>query len=49
MQKLSVRLREVVVYKNRTTEGLFREKIQAPYIYFMEDNLLHAMSKLEYV
>ena len=27
MQKLSVRLREVVFYKNRTRGGLFRERV----------------------
>ena len=29
MQRLSGRLREVVVYKDRTTGGLFREEVQA--------------------
>ena len=29
MQRLSGRLREVVVYKNRTTGGIFREEFQA--------------------
>ena len=36
--------KEVVVYKNRTTGGLFWEEVNASHIYFMEDNLLHAMS-----
>ena len=40
MQRLSGRLRKVVVYKNQTT-GVSSEK-SARYIYFMEDNLLHA-------
>ena len=44
MQRLSGRLQEVVVYKNRTTGGLFWEEVNASHIYFMEDNLLHAMS-----
>ena len=42
MQRLSGRLREVVVYKNRTTAGPFREEVQAHVLY----DLLHAMSKL---
>jgi len=29
MQRLSGRLREVVVYKNQTTRGLFQEEAQA--------------------
>ena len=45
MQRLSGRLREVVVYKDRTTGRLFREEVQA----HLEDNLLHAMSKLAHV
>ena len=47
MQRLSGRLREVVVYKNRTTEASSKERSR--HIYFMEDNLLHAMSKLWHV
>ena len=44
MQRLiSGLLREVVVYKNRSTGGLFREEVQAHLL--MKDNLLHAMSK----
>ena len=38
MQRLSGRLREVVVYKNRTTEA--PSKGRSGHIYFMEDNLL---------
>ena len=33
LQGLSGRLREVVVYKNRTTGGLFREEVQAHLLY----------------
>ena len=47
MQRLSGRLREVVVYKNRTTEASSNGRSR--HIYFMEDNLLHAMSKLRHV
>ena len=47
MQRLGGRLREVVVYKNRTTEA--SSKGRSRHIYFMEDNLLHAMSKSRYV
>ena len=47
MQRLSGRLREVVIYKNRPT-GVSSEK-RSRHIYFMKDNLLHAMSKLGYV
>ena len=47
MQRLSGRLREVVVYKNRTTEASSKERSR--HIYFMEDNLLHAMSKSRHV
>ena len=47
MQRLSDRLREVVAYKNRTT-GVSSEK-RPRHIKNMEDNLLHAMSKLGYV
>ena len=47
MQRLSGRLREVVAYKNRTTWGPL-QKISG-LIYFMEDNLLHAISKLRHV
>ena len=43
MQRLCGRLREVVAYKNRTKGSLFREEVR--HIYFMEDNLLHTMSK----
>ena len=31
--RLSGRLREVVVYKNRTTEGLFQEEVRAHLLY----------------
>ena len=44
MQRLSGRSREVVVYKNRTT-GVSSER-RSGHIYFMEDNLLHAISML---
>ena len=33
MQRLNGRLRKVVVYKNRTTEGLFGEEIWAHLLY----------------
>ena len=33
MQRLSGRLREVIVYKSRTTGRLFREKAQAHLLY----------------
>ena len=33
MQRLSARLPAVVVYKNRTTGGLFREEFQAHLLY----------------
>ena len=46
MQRLSGRLQKVVVYKNRTTGGLFRKEGQAHLP--KEDNLLRAMSKLGY-
>ena len=42
MQRLSGRLREVVIYENR---GASSEK-RSGHIYFMADNLLHAISKL---
>ena len=38
----------VVVYKNRNTRGASSEK-RSRHIYFMEDNLLHAISKLYHV
>ena len=38
--------REVVSYENRTTGGFFEKK--TGHIYFKEDNLLHAISKLRY-
>ena len=44
MRRHSGRLREVVAYKNRTTE----EK-RPGHIYFMEDNLLDVISKLRHV
>ena len=44
MQRLSGRLREVVVYKNRTTGGFSRKEVQAHLPYGGSD-LLHAMSK----
>ena len=47
-QTLSGRLREVVVYKNRTTQEV-SSKNWSRHIYFTEDNLLHAMSKLGFV
>ena len=37
----------MVSYENRTTGGFFEKK--AGHIYFKEDNLLHAISKLRYV
>ena len=49
VQRLSGRLQEVVVYNKWTTGDLFREEVQAHLYYFMEDNLLQAMSKLGYV
>ena len=48
MQKLSGRLREVVVFKNRTTEGLFREEVWA-YLLYGKIILLDAISKLRHV
>ena len=48
MQTLSGRLREVVVYKNRTTQEV-SSKNWSRHIYCTEDNLLHAMSKLGFV
>ena len=47
MQRLSGRLREVVAYKNQTT-GVSSEKMYG-HIYFMENNLLHTISKLQRV
>ena len=47
MRRLSGRQREVVSYENRTTGGFFEKK--TGHIYFKEDNLLHAISKLRYV
>ena len=47
MWRLSGRLQKVVAYQNRTTEGL-SEKWSA-LIYFVDDNLLHTLSKLWYV
>ena len=47
MQRLSGRLRDVVVYKNRIHGGHFREEVQAHL--HNGDNLLHVMSKLGYV
>ena len=43
MKRLNGLSREVVAYKNRTT-GVSSKK-SSRHIYFMEDNLLHAMSK----
>ena len=37
----------VVANENRTTGGFFEKK--TGHIYFKEDNLLHAISKLQYV
>ena len=50
MQRLSGRLREVIVYKNISLEpqGAISEK-SPRHIYSLEDNLLHAMSKLRNV
>ena len=48
MQRLNGRLLGVVVYKNRTTGAFFREEVLRD-IPFMEDNLLHAISKLPHV
>ena len=39
---------EVDAYENRTTEVLFLEAMVRGLIYFTEDNLLHAISKLRY-
>ena len=47
MQRLSGRLLGVVVY-NRTTGAFFRKEVLRD-ISFMEDNLLHAISKLPHV
>ena len=47
MQRLSGRLREVISYKNRVTEGLFREEVQVHLLYGRY--LLDAMSKLRHV
>ena len=49
MQRLSGRLQEVVIYKNWTRGSLFQEEVQAHLLKIMEDNLLHAMSKLWHV
>ena len=43
-QPFSGRLREVVAHKDRTTWRLFQKDGWAHIIYFMEDNLLHAIS-----
>ena len=40
LQSLSGRLREVVIYKNRTT-GVSSEK-RSGHLYFMEDNFMNA-------
>ena len=47
MHRLSGRYRGVVSYESRTTGGFFEKK--SGHIYFKEDNLLHAISKLRYV
>ena len=47
MQTLSGHLREVFAYKNRTA-GVSSKK-RSGHIYFMEDNLLHDISKLRHV
>ena len=39
---------EVDAYENRTIEVLFLEAMVRGLIYFTEDNLLHAISKLRY-
>ena len=46
MRKLRGRLREVLVHKNRTT-GVSSEK-RSRNIHLMVDNLLHAISNLQY-
>ena len=38
---------EIVTHGNQTTRGLFRERSQ--HIFFLEENLLHSISKLWYV
>ena len=47
MQRLSGRLRELVVHKIEP-QGASSEK-RSRHIYFIEDNLLHTMSKLGHV
>ena len=47
MQRLSGCLWEVVTYKNRTT-GVSSDK-KSGRVYFNEENLLHAISKLRHV
>ena len=42
------RLWEVDAYEDRTKEGLLLEAEVRGLIYFTEDNLLHAISKLRY-
>ena len=44
MQRPSVHLWVMVTYKNKTT-GVYSEKM-SKHIYFMEDDLLHVISKL---
>ena len=45
MQRLSRRLQEMLPIKNRTTGCLSQEDVQA-HLCFVEDNLLHEISKL---
>ena len=47
MQRLSGRLREEVAYKNRTAQGALPRRSPG-HIYFMQDNLLHTISKLSH-
>ena len=47
MQRLSRRLREVVLYKNWTQEASSEKRPR--HIYFIEDHLLHAISKSRHV
>ena len=39
----------MVVYKNRTTQGSSSSKKKSRHIYFMVDNIMHAISKLRYL
>ena len=45
MQRLSGHLQDVVVYKNQTTKGIFREEVQAHLLY---GRLFYCMQCLSY-